>query len=232
VKIKVAGFQKNSFIDYPGMVASVIFLGGCNMRCYYCHNFEILAQDSNTKDFDEILSQLSEQIGFIDGVVITGGEAALHPHIVHVIKEVKLLGLLVKLDTNGTNSKLIKQLVEDGLVDYVAMDIKAPLDKYEEVTCAKVNIGEIRSSIQYLISQEKVDYMFRTTLAPILSQEDFQQIGIILRGAKCFQLQQFVPNNFSNSHKVVLFPHTKKDAQGFADIVSKYVNKVIMRGFD
>ena len=225
--IKIAGFQANSFIDYPGKIASVIFLGGCNFKCHYCHNSNILSPASNTQNFAEILPQIKEQVGFIDGVVITGGEPTQHPHLEQIIKKIKSLGLLVKLDTNGTNSELIKKLN----VDYIAMDIKAPLEKYDVIaSAAKQSLSEVTKSIEYLKSGT-IDYMFRTTLSPLLNDTDIKQIGELVRGAKLFQLQQFVPNDFSKSHNIVHLPHTLETAKRYEQILSKYCQKVTMRGF-
>lgn len=224
-RILIAGFQKNSFIDYPGRIASVIFLGGCNFVCHYCHNFGILSDDSNTLDFADVLEELKEQAGFVDGVVISGGEPTLHPHLKEIVQKVKELGFLVKLDTNGTNSELLKELD----VDYVAMDIKAPLEKYEVIASCS-NTDEIQKSINVL-KRGKTDYMFRTTLSPLLTENDIKQIGKLIDGAKCFQLQQFVPNEFSNSHSTVHLPHTLETAKKFELLLSKHCQRVVMRGF-
>ena len=222
--MRIAGFQKNSFIDYPGKIASVIFLGGCNFMCHYCHNFEILSDKSNTMDFAQVLKEIKEQIGFIDGVVITGGEPTLHPHLKEIIKEIKNLGLLVKLDTNGTNSKILSDLD----VDFIAMDIKAPLEKYKQITsCDPI---EIQNSISFL-KKGTVDYMFRLTLSPMLSENDIKQIGKLVDGAKFMQIQQFVPNEFSNSQPVVHLPHSAEVAKKFELLLSKHCRKVVSRGF-
>lgn len=228
----IASFQTNSFIDYPGKIASVIYLGGCNFRCYYCHNSEILSTKSNTMEFSEALEKLKTQIDFIDGVVFTGGEPTLHPDLVEMIKAVKELGFLVKLDTNGTDSNLLTGLVGDGLVDYVAMDMKAPLARYQEIVCSNADIEQVQKSISFLIGQKKIDYMFRTTLAPALSEDDMRDMAQSIKGAKIFQLQQFVPNDFSNSHKVVRLPYTTKDAKRFVEIFKPNVGEVILRGFN
>ena len=142
--IKIAGFQKNSFIDFPGKVAAIIFLGGCNFVCYYCHNSEILNGKSNSIAFSTMLSELQEQVGFLDGVVISGGEPTLHPHLGEIIRQIKEIGFLVKLDTNGTNSAMLMDLVNSGMVDYVAMDVKAPLDKYPDIVGVNVDVDEVQ----------------------------------------------------------------------------------------
>ena len=252
-RIYIAGFQKNSFIDYPGKIASVIFLGGCNFACHYCHNSDLLTDKSNTINFNKILLELKEQIGFIDGVVITGGEPTLHPHLKTIIKEIKSLGLLVKLDTNGTNSKILSELG----VDYIAMDIKAPLERYKDIVGSvaiassampprkdvpsvslrggqsptkQSLLEEIKASIDFL-KRGTIDYMFRLTLSPFLDESDIKQVGKLIDGAKCFQLQQFVPNDFSNSHATVHLPHSAQTAKKFELLLSKHCEKVVMRGF-
>jgi len=198
--IKVAGFQKNSFVDWPGKICSVIFLGGCNFDCYYCHNRDILCGTSNKIPLTEVLPQIKEQIGFIDGVCISGGEPTVHPHLREIIMAVRALGLPVKLDTNGSNFNILKQLVEDGLVDFVAMDIKAPLEKYEQIVGpmenGKWNMEDVRKSIEFLknwaqscapTSHSKLSsfsshlssapkVQFRTTPCPELTENDFDEI--------------------------------------------------------
>jgi len=225
--IKIAAFQKNSFIDYPGKIASVIFLGGCNFRCHYCHNSQLMSADSNTLDFAKVLKELKEQVGFVDAVVITGGEPTLHPHLREIIREIKKLGFLVKLDTNGTNSQILKELN----VDYIAMDVKAPIERYDVIaSSAKQSSFEVLKSIEHLKSGN-VPYMFRLTLSPLLNESDIKQIGTLIHGAKCLQLQQFVPNEYSNSHHTVHLPHTLETAKKFEQILSKHCDRVILRGF-
>ena len=226
MSIKIAGFQKNSFVDYPGKIAAVVFLGGCNLKCHYCHNSKILTAESNTLDFGGVLEELKQQIGFVDGVVISGGEPTQHQHLKKIIKEIKKLRFPVKLDTNGTNFQILKELD----VDFIAMDIKAPLEKYKEIACNEVDINEIKKSIEFL-KTGKIDYMFRTTLSPLLDKSDIKQIGELVRGAKCFQLQQFVPNEFSGSHNIVRLPHRTETAKEFEKILSKYCERVVLRGF-
>ena len=227
--IKIAGFQKNSFIDYPGKIAAVIYLGGCNMRCFYCHNNPILCPTSNQLEFTPILDELREQTGFLDAVVITGGEPTLHPHLTQIIAQIKALGFLIKLDTNGTNPQLLRDLTENGHVDYVAMDIKAPLDRYNEI-CGITNTESIKQSIDFLIGQTRIPYMFRTTLVPQLQEPDILAIANLIKGATTYQIQQFIPNEFSNSHRTIQLPHPPSEIQRLAKLVEPFVSQVLIRG--
>ena len=230
--IKIAGFQKNSFIDYPGKIAAVVFTGGCNLRCYYCHNFGILKSDANVQDFDEILNELREQKGFLDAVVISGGEPTLHPNLREIIKSVKELGFLVKLDTNGSNPELLRELVEGGSVDYVAIDVKCGFNREDAIKGITKVGGKILESIDFLIEQKHVDYMFRTTLAPALDAGDMREIARMIKGAKTYQLQQFVPNENSESGCFAgLKPFTLEQAQEFAKLFEGVAENVLIRGF-
>ena len=186
-EIFVAGFVRNSFVDLPGKICSVVFLGGCNFDCHYCHNHKILGLDSNTIDFDEILTQIREQIGFIDGVVISGGEPTVHPHLREVIGKIRGLGLPVKLDTNGSNFEILRDLVDGGAVEFVAMDIKAPLPRYAEIAGVDVDVSEIKKSIDFLKSRAGrggFDFLFRTTPTPELGKRDYDEILELVGGAR------------------------------------------------
>jgi len=231
-EIKIAGFQKNSFIDYPGKIAAVVFTGGCNLRCYYCHNFGILKSDANVKNFDEILDELKEQVGDIDAVVISGGEPTLHPHLKEIIAKIRALGFLIKLDTNGSNPGLLRELVDGGSVDYVAIDVKCSFDNENIVKGIECLGGRILQSINFLKSQTKVDYMFRTTLAPALDIEDMKAIAKMITGAKTYQMQQFVPNeNSEKSCFAGLKLFTPEQVAEFAEIFKPHVGEVLIRGF-
>ena len=198
-KVFVAGFVKNSFVDWPGKICSVIFLGGCNFDCWYCHNRDILCHTSNTIPLDEVLAKIKEQVGFIDGVCISGGEPTMHPHlreIIAAVREIKIpvddilkiskipRAMPIKLDTNGSNSALVQDLVKTHMVDFVAMDIKAPVTgpnkhKYSQIAGVPVDLGEIRASIKILEEVARragVGIMFRTTPCPELTDEDLESI--------------------------------------------------------
>ncbi len=218
-KIMVAGLQKQSFIDYPGKIASVIFMAGCNMRCHYCHNPQLFNKEENIIPFEEVLSYLNLNKKMLDGVVITGGEPTLDENLNKIITQIKEQGLAVKLDTNGTNPEVVKNLIESELIDYVALDIKSTITKYKNITGLEVNL--IQDTANYLKSQSKIDYMFRTTLSPRLTVEDIKEMGEeLVKGAKVWQLQQCRIDNALSGEKVL----------EMAEIAKTYAQNVVVKG--
>lgn len=160
----IAGINPNSFNDYPKEVSYVIFLGGCNFRCPYCHNSSIVNKTTESIDTEDVLKDLIKRKKFVKAVVITGGEPTIHGNnLMELIDKIKNLGFKVKLDTNGTNPKLLKKIISLNLVDYIAMDIKNTFDKYDETTASKVNIDAIKESIK-LIEESNIEYEFRSTI--------------------------------------------------------------------
>lgn len=204
MNIIIGGLQKSSLIDYPEKIAAIIFTQGCNFRCPYCHNPELIEGKGET--VNGVLEFLKTRIGKLDGVVITGGEPTIHKDLPEFIKEIKGLGFAVKLDTNGTNPEMLNTLIQEKLIDYVAMDIKAPIgqysDKYSEVTCSSVNIDNILKSIEILKNSQiyqNFDYEFRTTVVKSqLTTDDFEEIGKLIKGSKKYYLQKFVPSKTLN----------------------------------
>jgi len=189
--MKIAGIQKNSFVDYPGKVAAVIFTRGCNMNCYFCHNRHLLTEcEGEQYDDSEILSFLNDRKKFLDAVVISGGEPTLQPGLAEFIRKIKALGFLVKLDTNGTRPGILKELIDEGIIDYAAMDIKAPFERYEEICGTPVDIERIQESIN-LLMQGRIEYEFRTTVVPELTEEDIIKISGRIKGARLYILQQY-----------------------------------------
>lgn len=189
--MKIAGFQKNSFVDYPGNIAAVVFTPGCNMKCYYCHNKELLGSKAadNLIPESDVFDHLHKRMNFLDAVVVTGGEPTLQPDLEEFLTRVKALGYAVKLDSNGTNPEIIKKLMDKKLVDYIAMDIKASFEKYEEICGTEVSIERINESID-LLMQGVVQYEFRTTFVTRLKEEDILSIAGRIKGAKRYILQQ------------------------------------------
>ena len=191
----INGFQKLTILDYPGKVACIVFTPGCNFRCPFCHNASLVTHiDKETYiDVDEVLAYLKKRQGLLDGVVITGGEPLLQNGIEEFIAEIKSLGYSVKLDTNGSFPEKLISIVEKGLVDYVAMDIKNSKEKYGMTTGLKdFDITPIEKSVDYLL-QNKVDYEFRTTIVKDFhTVDDIQDIVVWLKGAHKYFLQNFV----------------------------------------
>lgn len=194
--MKIGALQKTSLIDYPNLISAVVFTQGCNFRCGYCHNPELLDPKNWGTPIppEEILDFLENRRGKLDALVVTGGEPTLHLGLPDFLARVKELGFKVKLDSNGTNPAMLRELFEHNLVDYLAMDIKAPLDKYSIVAEVDVITSHIKESTS-LIMQKAPDYEFRTTLVEgQLSYADILQMGREIKGAKKYFLQKFIPS--------------------------------------
>jgi pyruvate formate lyase activating enzyme len=197
--IGIKGFLETSFVDWPGKVASVLFLPRCNFRCPFCHNHQLVLNPEGHEDIPltYIMARLAELEGWVDGVCISGGEPTIHPLLPSLIAQIKGLGLPVKLDTNGSRPHVLQALVEEDLVDCVAMDIKAPLDelRYARAAGAPVDLTAIQESIS-LLKQGKVEYHFRTTVVPALHKgEDLLHIAHHLSGSSSLTLQNFNPED-------------------------------------
>ena len=224
-----AGFQKLTLLDYPGKVACILFTKGCNFRCPFCHNGSLVRADEIQTIADtEILTFLKKRQGILEGVCITGGEPLLHSGLKEFIKEVKKLGYSVKLDTNGSFPDKLKALVEEGLVDYVAMDIKNSFAKYPLTCGVETDIDNIKESIDFLMS-DSVDYEFRTTLVKELHAfDDMEEIGKSIKGAKRYFLQ-----NFKDSGDVLeenMHPFEESDLEKMKNVATKYVADTTIRG--
>ena len=196
----IGGLQRFSLIDYPGKVCAIIFTQGCNFRCHYCHNPELVNPELFQEPIPEtqILLFLKGRIKKLDAVTITGGEPLLQPDLKDFLKKIKNLGYLIKLDTNGTFPEKLGQIIESNLLDYVAMDVKAPLDKYKLVAGKKIDKNKILSSIS-IIMNSNLNYEFRTTiLKSLLKASDIYKIGKLIKGAKLYVLQKFVDSKILN----------------------------------
>ncbi len=192
----IGGFQRFSLIDYPGKVSAVVFTQGCNFRCPYCHNPELVNPELFNKPIpvEEILSFLERRKGLMDGVVITGGEPLLQPDVKDFIKGIKKTGYLVKFDTNGSNPAMLEHLLKEGLLDYIAIDYKAPLRAYRKITGVVVKTQNIKRSIELVISSE-ILYEMRTTIFNGLSTDSLIEMMMELctLRVKSYFLQMFVP---------------------------------------
>ena len=189
----ISGLQKLTLLDFPGRLAATVFLGGCNFRCPFCHNATLVLSPGECEKIseDEFFSFLSSRKGKLSGVCITGGEPTLYGGLKDFIIRIKEEGFAVKLDTNGTDPDLLSELISEGLVDYVAMDIKNSLDKYALTVGTSVDIEKVKRSVEILLSG-KVDYEFRTTVVKEFhKKEDFIAISEWISGAKRYFLQTF-----------------------------------------
>ena len=235
--MKVAAIQRTSFVDYPGKIAAVVFTPGCNLDCFYCHNRMLLGWDGNdpgtTPPF-HVLEYLSKRQGLLDAVVLSGGEPTIQPGLAGFIAEIRALEYLVKLDTNGTRPTVLASLIDAGLLDYVAMDIKAPSVKYEMLCGVPVNPDTIDASIDLLLSG-RIDYEFRTTVVPQLTEADILTIGRRIRGARLYILQRY-----RRPESLALLPDPRLDeaprpASWMLDVQEKLKDTVRhcgVRGFD
>ena len=186
----IKSLQKTSLIDYPNKISCVIFLSGCDFRCGFCHNPDLVLGNLKSISEEDVLNFLEKKKKWLDGVVFSGGEPLLNKEIVDFIKKVKDLGFLVKIDTNGTNPEILKELIKNKLIDYIAMDFKNNLNKYEETVGVKVDIKKIKESID-LIGNCNINHEFRCTVLPKLhAKEDILEICKLIKGDKLF-LQQF-----------------------------------------
>jgi len=192
--LPIAGFQPTSLIDYPDRVAAVLFTAGCNLRCPFCHNPDLVLPESvvglTLFDTQHVISRLEERASFLDGVVITGGEPTLHPGLGAFLRRLKSLGLLIKLDTNGTDPDVLGRLLEAGLVDFVAMDVKASRMSYERLAGTAVDLEAIGRSIE-TIRDRVPEHEFRTTVAPTLDAGEILAIADWIGAAKHYVLQRF-----------------------------------------
>ena len=197
--MNIAGIQKMTLLDYPGKVACTVFLPGCNFRCPYCHNSELFTGELvPVMTGEELLAWLKKRKGLLDAVCVSGGEPTLQPELEALLRAIKAMGYLTKLDTNGSRPRVLRRLVEAGLVDYMAMDIKNAPHRYSDTAGAAVDMAELEESVTFLL-EGGVDYEFRTTVAEQLhSAEDFSAIGQWLQRlspqnkAKRFFIQPFV----------------------------------------
>ena len=221
----IGGVVKNSFVDYPGKIACTIFTIGCNYNCWYCHNSHLLSTKDKI-DENKVLDFLRERKNWLDGVVVSGGEPTLQPDLEEFIKKIKNMDYPVKLDTNGSNFDVLKRLVDNKLVDYVAMDIKAPFDKYKNITQTDVNIENVKKSIEFLKSGQ-VDYEFRTTFSPDLTVDDIENICKEIKGAKNYSIQKYRVVEYN---KINMKPKNHEEHIRARDVAKKYVQNVLVKG--
>ncbi|KPJ63400.1 MAG: hypothetical protein AMS15_00500 [Planctomycetes bacterium DG_23] len=230
---EIKGFIQTTLIDWPGKIASEIFLAGCNFRCPYCHSRHLVVapQELETIPLDAVLAHLKKNAGWIDGVVVSGGEPTLHQDLGALLEKFIRLGLPVKLDTNGTRPEFLTELSRAGLIHYVAMDIKAPLDeRYFGSSGVKCDLEAVRHSIDFLL-QDNLDYEFRTTVCPaFLERKDICDIARQIEGARRYILQNFRPVNCLDPKMEEVDPFPKELLQEMASEARAFVGEVSVRG--
>ena len=192
--MKIGGFQKTSLLDYPDQISAIVWTVGCNFKCPFCYNKNLVDGNVELIPEEEVLSFLKKRKGMLEALSVSGGEPFLQKDIADFTANVKKLGYLVKIDTNGMYPEKIKELIDNKLVDYIAMDVKAPKDKYNTLAGVKVDISNIEKSID-IIKKSAPDYEFKTTFVPdLLKKEDIIKIAKWLEGSKTYFLQQFKVN--------------------------------------
>jgi len=189
--MKIGGFQKTSLIDYPNHLSAIVWTVGCNFRCPFCYNQDLVFGGAPLLAEEEIIDYLKKRRGVLEALAITGGEPTLQKDLKRFIRKVKKLDYLVKIDTNGTNPNMLKKLLDEKLIDYIAMDIKAPKNKYPILAGVEVDIKKIEKSIK-IIKKQAPDYEFRTTVIPnLIKKKDIIDIAKWLKGSRRYVLQQF-----------------------------------------
>jgi pyruvate formate lyase activating enzyme len=231
--MQINGFNKLTLLDYPGHLAATVFLGGCNMRCPFCHNASLVVKLSTQPAIpeEEVLAVLSKRRNVLEGVCITGGEPTLYPDLPELAGKIKAMGFKVKLDTNGTNPAMMKALARDHLIDFVAMDIKNSREKYGLTAgIPAIDLGPVEESIAYLLSAP-LGYEFRTTVVKEYhTGEDMLSIGQWLKGAEAYYLQAYKDSGD------ILCPgntaHSKETMLQFVSLLTPYIKHVSLRGVD
>ena len=232
--MKIYGLQKMTLLDFPGHVACTVFLGGCDLRCPFCHNYDLACTRTPVlMESDEFLRFLSKRKGLLDGVAVTGGEPCLHRDLPEFLRQIREEGFLTKLDTNGLHPDILGRIIQDHLTDYTAMDVKNSPQKYA-LTCGipedALDLNKIRESIAILLGGE-TDYEFRTTVVNEFHEEaDLEQIGRMIQGAKAYFLQSFTDREevpFAGLHAP-----SKDRMLRYEALVKPYVQQVSIRGMD
>jgi pyruvate formate lyase activating enzyme len=231
----IKGFIENSLIEWPGKLAAVVFLPGCNMRCHYCHAAHLVLNPERHESIEreQVFDCLRRLKGWLDGVVITGGEPTLHgDDLVELIEQIRAMGLKTMIETNGTRPEMLGRLLRDGLLDCVAMDVKAPLDgaAYQRVAGMEVDIEDIRASIR-LVLESGLEHEFRITLVPgLVGEDELKQIGPEITGAKSIALQNVKPHLCMDEELRTRRAYMPEQMDRLGRLMRRYAQNVIVRG--
>ena len=221
--MKIVKYIKNSLIDFPRHIACVAFTFGCNYKCWYCQNYGLLNEKTDLSD--EFFEFLASRKGWIEGVVICGGEPTIHADLPDVIKKIKDMGFDIKLDTNGSNPLMIKSLIENKLIDYVAMDLKAPRSKFATMVGPNSNFDNIIESVN-ILKNSSIEFEFRTTVTPELDEADIIELAQLVGNGVNYYLQPYrKPTFLLNAPN----PHPIEMLQKFEKVASKYANRIKLR---
>ena len=229
--MKIGGLQKVSLTDYPGKISAIVFTQGCNFRCPYCHNPELVDPELYQECLpeEEFFSYLEMRKGKLEAVTITGGEPTIQNDLIPFLMRVKAMGLLIKIDTNGSKPEILEELIGRNLVDYLAMDIKAPLKKYAAVTRTPVNGKAIRQSVM-LIMNSGIDYEFRTTVVKSqIKEADILAMGRLIKNASLYSLQRYVPTKPLDKNFLTETTLSQGEFRNVKKILEKNISKVIIR---
>ena len=229
--MKIGGLQKTSLLDYPGILSAIIWTAGCNFRCPFCYNKQLVLEKTEIISEETILSLLEKRRDVLEGLSISGGEPLLQEDIVDFTEKVKKLNYLIKIDTNGAFPERLKELIDKKLVDYVSMDVKAPKEKYDQLVGVKTDISKIEQSID-LIKNEAPDYEFKTTVVPdMLNKKDIVEIAKWLEGPKQFYLQQFKSDSPLVSSKLNdVVPYSKEKLSEILQEIKPFFKNCCLRG--
>lgn len=229
----IKSFLPASLIEYPGHIADVVYVGACNFRCPYCYNVDLVLRPEQLPDIElaHVLQRLEARRGFVDGLAITGGEATLQPGLMAFLADVRQLGMAVKLDTNGYRPDVLQECLERRLVDYVAMDVKSSLDRYELAAGVPVEPRRLQQAIKLLLGSE-IDYEFRTTVVPgLVGLQDVEAIVELIAGAKRYYLQCFRPGEtVGGDRDAPVAPPSAELLQEMAQLATSRVQEVGIRG--
>lgn len=230
--VEIKGLEKFAPLDFPGFISSTVFLGGCNFRCPYCHNADLVLrpQAMATLPLDYFISYLDARQGWLEAVCVSGGEPLVEEELEVLLHIIKDRNLMVKVDTNGSLPQRLEELLGTKLVDYVAMDVKAPLRRYRQVTRSDVAEADIVRSIE-IIRNSGLPYTFRTTVVPgLVGEEDLREIAEMLRGSRLFQLQQFSPRHTIDQNYLQVKPYSREEIEKMAELIKPYFPEVRVEG--
>ncbi len=229
--MKFGGWQKVSFIDFPGRISTVLFTQGCNFRCQFCHNPTLVLPDAKTETIDEdtVLKYLAKRKGQLEGIVLTGGEPLIYSDAGRFMEKAKEIGYKVKLDTNGSFPELLEKLIQHGLVDYVSQDIKTDMNSYSDIVGRNIDNSKIKKSIE-IIKNSGVAYEFRTTLVKgLVGENNLKRICSEVGKVSRYALQNFRPGNTLNKKLGENNCYNSKELAKMKEVVSRYAECVIIR---